>query len=384
MISTTFALQMMVESYKNGFKPHKFPSNPRISSLKFAQDISRSIKRLLEDFPVPVKPGCGCQYCQPPTLYQRLGSLAKNVSDFLTEPRFDLYYQTPLVAGSQIMAMLSMVNELGLQVCNQLQLVGVALHLYNMLRQLNAIDEEKILFERLCDVTGHRIFRGPRPKAMFDTHYKAFQRGRLEIDPKTRKHRMVLSSWNPRRLDYHSLSDVAGLQKCKFLPGCQSWVSVWKRQGPGSGLEREIDATFQEIQTHPLVCALDHLEAAANQEWKGEFPVARLNWLEIYMSCFEFLEGISNANCGDPRELLDHVHTSRKESLDCGIQFVEGWFPLADDYGQHEFFIMFEKDISTVRKALRSVFRGTLPTLQPISQADLLIGKRTSDYVWNL
>ena len=37
------------------------------------------------------------------------------------------------------------------------------------------MDEESILLEHLCEVIGHRIFRGPRPTLNFFSQYAAFQ-----------------------------------------------------------------------------------------------------------------------------------------------------------------------------------------------------------------
>lgn len=93
--------------------------------------------------------------------------LESDLSIFISENRFNLYFQSPVVAGYQMTRILARATLLGIYLCNIRQYVGVTLHLYNYLRQYDLIDEECVLLEHLCNVMGHNIFRGPRPTLNF-------------------------------------------------------------------------------------------------------------------------------------------------------------------------------------------------------------------------
>lgn len=90
-------------------------------------------------------------------------------------------------------SILARATSLGTKSCNESQYVGVVLHLYNLLRHFELIEEESVLLEHLCETIGHNIFRGPRPSTNFYSQCVALQGATLQFDKKTRKRQIGFS-----------------------------------------------------------------------------------------------------------------------------------------------------------------------------------------------
>ena len=161
-------------------------SRLRLHVLKFAQDVHKSVVHFRLSEPFEPVPACDCEDCAKPGLIEHQRMLESDLSMCISEKRFDIYFQSRVVAGYQMTRILARANLLGIYFCNIRQYIGVTLYLYNFLRQYDLIDEECILLEHLCDVMGHNIFRGPRPTLNFYSQYAAFQSLTYRSDPKSR------------------------------------------------------------------------------------------------------------------------------------------------------------------------------------------------------
>lgn len=64
----------------------------------------------------------------------------KRLDGYLSETRFDLYYQTPWIAGQYMQEILSLATDYGLRLWDQHNYVAAVLHLYNMLLQLGTLE----------------------------------------------------------------------------------------------------------------------------------------------------------------------------------------------------------------------------------------------------
>lgn len=228
---------------------------------------------------------------------------------------FDLYYQAPWVAGSHMLEVLSRANRLGVLLCNKNQIVWAVLHVYKLLRQCGALDEETVLPEHLCSAFGERVFRGKPPQRDFWTRYKVCNGGRLEFDRSKKYHARHHPSNEDRscarpgrnwhvtmpkshsayanynhEINAHQTSIFAGLYTCAFSPSCVAWSYAWH----GSDRtklppDEDVQKVAAEIAAHPLVFALDHLESALGPELQGNFPMGRLNWFEVFLTITEVL-----------------------------------------------------------------------------------------------
>lgn len=264
-ISAIFVLRLIVESYKNWYAlpgEGKQVPNSRLHTLKFAQAVYKSVTRFRLSEPYGPRAGCECSDCCNPGLMEELRIFESDLSVFIREQRWDLYHQSPVVAGFQMTRILAGGTQLGLLFCNISQFVGVVLHLYNLLRQFDLSDEEDLLLEPLCDLTSHDIFRAPRPKDKFFSHYAAFQGMTYRQHQKTRAFFFGQSKFHERRIHPHSLSVMTGLNDCGFRIYCNQWRPVWCGIDKRSRLNNDgLERIAQQIDAHPLVCVLEPLES---------------------------------------------------------------------------------------------------------------------------
>ena len=124
--------------------------NPRLHALKSAQDVHKSVVRFRLSEPFAPKSDCDRENCLDPGLMETLRRFETDLSILTSEKRFDLYHQSPVVAGHQMTRVLARATDLGTRFCKLMQYVGTTLHLYNLLRQIDIIEEESVLLEHLC------------------------------------------------------------------------------------------------------------------------------------------------------------------------------------------------------------------------------------------
>ena len=252
----------------------------------------------------------------------------------------------------------SQATGLGLRLCNRMQYLGTVLHLYNMLRQYDAIDEETIVLEKLCTVVTQGVFSGSRPDCNFFARYAAFMGGRLSFD-RSKRHkpnpngeicpccgdrakpsngadrnwRITMPKHCTKQLISHHISAFDGLHCCRFQHGCHCWPHVWHGLEKGKNVTaKQISQARDELSVHPCASILDHLEGVVGAEFEGDFPVAKINWLEVYITCTEISANVSRAVHFDsegptPIFAYNHEHWSV-----LGLSFVDGLLPLADNF----------------------------------------------------
>ena len=391
--SATYVLRLIIESYKSWYilptGEQMVPkSNLRLHALRFAQDVHKSVVRFRLSEPFEPIPGCECSDCCHPGLMELLGMFESDLSVFMMERRFDLYHQSPVVAGYQMTRILARATLIGTLFCNIWQYVGVVLHLYNLLRQYGLVKEETILLEHLCDVMGHTIFRGPRPTVNFFSKYAAFQAMTYKFDHKSRQFAFGESKTCVRQFGPHNLSVMTGLNDCCCRAFCHRWGLVWRgidrrSRATNKGIER----TAEQIASHPLVCVLDPLESIVRSEWEGNFPVARINWFEVFSSCTEILEKISSVHCQDPRDLMStHFHLTHDHGFNCGKDDVESLLVKAQQLERHAFKTICATDITPAVNAIRESFKGRAASRNnsDVSTTKKRADRKSADFLWDL
>lgn len=363
--SATFVLRLIVESYKSWYTlPIGMQRVPEarlcLHALKFAQNVHNTVVRFRLSKPYEPTVGCECSACCGPGLMEDLRMFESELSKFTKERKFDLYHQSPVVAGYQMTRILARATVLGILFCNIRQYVGVVLHLYNFLRQYDLIDEERILLEHLYDVMGHNIFRGPRPTHKFYSHYAAFQAMTLKFNHKSRTFSFGESNIHQRQFDSHSLSVMTGLNECRCQPYCNRWGTVWRGIDKRSRVTNEgIFKFVDQIASHPLVCVLEPLESVVRSEWEGKFPVARINWFEVFTACTDILEKMPAVHCEDPKDLTSrHFHSTRDDDFCCGKNNVEYLLAEAQQLEQSAFKIACAERLRLAVDAIRETLKG--------------------------
>lgn len=391
--SATYVLRLIIESYKSWYilptGEQRVPdSHLRLHTLRFAQDVHESVVRFRLSEPFEPIPGCDCSDCCHPGLMELLRMFESDLSMFMRERRFDLYHQSPVVAGYQMTRILARATFIGILFCNIWQYVGVVLHLYNFLRQYDLVREESILLEHLCDVMGHTTFRGPRPTHNFFSKYAAFQAMTYKFNHKSRKFGFEESKTYIRQFGPKNLSVMTGLNDCGCRALCHRWGLVWR------GIDRRsratnhgIKRTAEQIASHPLVCVLEPLESIVRSEWEGNFPVARINWFEVFSACTEILEKISSVHCQDPRELTSsHLHLIRDHGFSCGKDHVESLLANSQQLERYAFKIICATDITTAVNAIHETFKSKAASRNDPNDfiTKMRADKKSADFLWNL
>ena len=391
--SATYVLRLIVESYKSWYvlptgEQIVPKSNLRLHSLRFAQDVHKSIVRFRLSEPYEPIPGCDCSDCCHLGLMELLGMFESDLSIFMRERRFDLYHQSPVVAGYQMTRILARATLIGTLFCNIWQYVGVVLHLYNLLRQYDLVKEESILLEHLCNVMGHTIFRGPRPTLNFFSQYAAFQAMTYKFDQKSRKFAFGESKTCIRQFGPHNLSVMAGLNDCGCRAFCHRWGLVWRGIDRRSRVTNDgIKRTAEQIASHPLVCVLEPLESIVRSEWEGNFPVARINWFEVFSACTDILEKMSSVHCQDPRDLMStYLHLTRDHGFSCGKDDVESLLAKAQQLDRQAFKIICATDITPAVNAIRETFKSKTASVNDcdVSTTKMRADKKSADFLWDL
>jgi len=378
-----FGLKLLVESYKSFILDEgglKLP-NCRIQILKFGRDVRGSLRRVRDMRPLRERGSdpCSCLDCTGDSLIHSLDDFDKNLECIVNDKRFDLYSQAPWVAGTQIVHIATEATKLGMRLGNRGQYVGSVLQLYNFLLQLRVVDEETVLLEKLCNILESTVFHGSRPKSNFFSQYALFSGGRLEFDrSKKRTHepkdgyqsshpntrwRIGMTKSSTKALNYHSTSILAALWSCSFRFSCYSWAYVWYGTDKSKNAsQKELESATTAVAVHPFVCALDHLESRVGPECIGDFPQAKINWLEVYITCTEILANISRAAEND----LDHPCPGAPDNderwTEDGEWFVQQFLQMSEKYSgdisKSDFASKHNRLVESATKGIRRAMKG--------------------------
>lgn len=153
---------------------------------------------------------------------------------------------------------------------------------------------------------------------------------------------------------------MTGLNDCGCRPRCNRWGPVWRRVDKrGRISNRRNEKTADQIEYHPLFCILEPLESIVRPEWEGQFPVARINWFEVYTACTKVLGKISAVHCDDPQDLMSaHFHDTRDARLTRGVGAVEAFLAMAQQLGRPAFKLDHATGIGIAGNAIRETFKG--------------------------
>ena len=313
-----FGLVLLVESTKSFMLPENAPPqtmNCRLKALKLASDVRASVTAIMNSR--PIVPGSGDNYpvCTDDKVIMGLKLLENDLSAFLKKARWDFYYQAPWVAGAQMLWMLSQANDYGMVLCNRRRYVGAVLHLYNCLKQMGKIEAEPVLLERLCDTLGRQVFRSDSPpKTDF---FKGWTRyiGREQVyDPKFHYACPFYESYSPDedrlkfkprdriwRVATHKIPDDKriSLSKISHFYAMES-IEYGIKTDEGLGTlarmlhvkEKGGDATDEErekvrdiLASQFLAITLEKMQPTIVDELEGDFPIAKINWFAVYLTC---------------------------------------------------------------------------------------------------
>ena len=286
--------------------------NCRLQSLKLAQEALPSLRTILEDSTMP----CRCYQ----TLAFHLGNLELDLKTFLQEKCFDLYFQSAWVSGSHILEVHETLFYYGLRLFSYRHYVGSVMHVYHVLRELTSFQSIPLL-EQLRDTFNNVLFPGGRPDRNFKACCVRYMGGRLKFnsdasDHKSGSHHMAIPAHtakanagfglrkelNDTRFAYCKISLFYHIKE----KGYHINESLWSRAYPvvhhktcASGkdqkghtcthnLPEQYNSSFS-YPHHP-----PQLHKAVLTDFAGPFPIARVNFFQIYLSCVQIISIISD------------------------------------------------------------------------------------------
>jgi hypothetical protein len=114
-------------------------------------------------------------------LFEKWDELLQIVNGIRLRTRFDLYHQSPWVAGAFTSGILADVQFLGVNLLTQGGFFGLTLHLYNMLRHISTC-REIVVLEKLCGLFTNEVFMNEtRPTSRFSNLIVLFCGAELSI-----------------------------------------------------------------------------------------------------------------------------------------------------------------------------------------------------------
>jgi hypothetical protein len=202
----SFGLQLLLESYAT-YLCNSIPtqvSHCRLGSLRLARQAIGSLGKIINNetcFP------CKCTS----TLSYHLHNLAGELTSFAKFKCWNLYFQSPWVAGNHLLEILDLCYYYGGKLLAYRRYVGALVHSYNVLEQLAGLEKIPIL-EHLCDTYKDIFFPGGRPETNFRSCWTRYVGARLNFKKghKSRNHR---DSWC-MAIPTHAARKAAGLGVC--------------------------------------------------------------------------------------------------------------------------------------------------------------------------
>lgn len=314
MLRCSYGLGLLLESYKSYLSPLGSAcalSDSRLKVLRFAQEAMSSISAVLDDSTMP----CRCQ----DTLAYHLQDFHSDLQAYLQTRGFDLYFQSPWVSGSHLHEILHALSYYGLRLLSYRNYFGAIVHVYNAMRQHTQCEPIPIL-ENIINTFGHLLFPGGRPNRNFRNSYIRYMGGRLRLS-----HNRLRSGCHSLAIPSHRAKATAGFgagedcrsahQKTSFSCRIRSngyhlhraeWDEVgkidWRKDGSSPLKPRKClhgGVPGYDLASCDTRYRLQHLEQAISVDFEGDFPIAKINFCQIYLAIVRVVSLISDEFHGE-------------------------------------------------------------------------------------
>ena len=285
----------------------------RLTALKLTQQAARSIGDIISNrtcFP------CECTQ----TLAYYLRSLETDLNGFAKYKCWDLYFQSPWVAGNHMLEILDLCHYYGMKLWVYRHYVGAVVHSYNVLRQLAGLERIPLL-EHICEQYRDMFFPGgQRPTSSFRSCWTRYVGARLKFKKghKSRDHR---DSWC-MAIPAHAARKAAGLGVCggakEERSGCvlfkikqQDYFATEKQRNflAGDELPRRLEDLDINSDSQSGSSASDAQHSAMLNGFNNlltstcpDSPTALLDHFSVFASCVRIIANLSDA-----------THTEQKE-----------------------------------------------------------------------
>lgn len=316
----TLGLTLLSGSNIDYFTNASGPKNPpscRVIALRLAQQATNMVHQVLKDktcFP------CRCTQ----TIAFHLQNLAADLSGYTSYKCWDLFFQSPWVAGSHILEMLDLCQYYGMRLFHYRHYIGSVLHSYNVLQQLAGIDEIPLL-EWLCDHYQGTFFPGGRPSSSFRACWTRYIGARLRFK---KGHRSSNSrdSWC-MAIPAHAAQKAAGLGISRDPKDDKGESLLFKIKQQQYVISDEQRTTIHRDPTASVInsrCANKSSRSETKNEQNSEetqlpsllrytetlftptpdnlIPEARLNHFAVFATCIRIISTLSDATHTDSKD----------------------------------------------------------------------------------
>lgn len=319
VFQSTLALHLLTISYKAYLTALPRPttvSSCRITALKLSKQASSILSLILKDkesFP------CRC----PQTLAFHLSNLKDDMEAYSKHRCWDLFFQSPWVAGNHMIEMLDVLSYYGMRLFHYHHHVAAVLHTYNVMTQLAGLEPVPVL-EDLIETFKDVFFPAGRPRVYFRNSWARYIGARLKFKKDYKRHASDRESWC-MAVPAHAARSSAGLgidknrdsasrtsldprfDYARIDPTMRLKQRDWRvESSPGVMLSKaepsarncydphssrtsstsssSTNATFTAATStaHPLLMMLPTLES---QLTSSALPTTRLSHAKIYLAC---------------------------------------------------------------------------------------------------
>ena len=318
----SYGLRLLLEAHGSLLRTSKTatqPLNCRLTALKFAQEAMTSIRAVLDDSTMP----CRCHG----TLAYHLENLHGDLQAYLQTKGFDIYLQSPWVAGAHILDILEALFYYGLRLFSYRHYAGAVVHVYNVLTSLTGMTPIPLL-ESVCCTLGDIIFPGGRPSRNFKNCYLRYMGGRLRFNGQRSSHRsgchsMAIPAHTAKatagfgsrgevkdpRFDCHKVSFFHSIKAKNYQLDDAAWKyahNVGNSQNqPCSSTRKAWRPCSHQAQSEDKYShwspqdRFGCLRRAVLSEFQGLFPVARIDLCKVYLALVHTVDLISDRFHGD-------------------------------------------------------------------------------------
>ena len=290
-------------AYLDNVSPPAAIVQSRLNALRFAQQGRQTIHDLLSD-----KPCFPCRCTQ--TLAFHLQNLEADLLHYASHKCWNVFFQSPWVAGNHTLEMLDLCHYYGMQLFGYRHYVGAVLHTYNVLQQLAGF-EEVPLFEGLCEQYEQTFFPGGRPKGNFKACWTRYIGARLKFK-KGHRSRNQRDSWC-MAVPAHAAQKAAGLGISKGEHGDRDECLLFKIKKQDYCVSEEQWTTIRNAETpdrtgqaqpepRKLQSLLSYADSVLSSSSNNVIPQARLNHFAVFATCVRIISTLSDA-----------AHTSKED-----------------------------------------------------------------------
>jgi len=232
-----------------------------------------------------------------------LETLNDKLHVFISDKTFDLYSQSPWVAGSQMSDISDLSLFIGLEILSEGDCLGAVIHLYNMLQQiLNEYAEIPIL-EHLKTLFRSNIFAcNQEPRRTFGNTFELFRGGaKTYKDPKTdiriiyQDKRRKASRREEEIISKFSLARISLAAHESYFNAYALRIEFMDRLGVDPKVLRRCVKTRSKdvFDNYPPSDLVQRAREILRSEYDGTLALTRLNCFAVLRLCQDILLGIA-------------------------------------------------------------------------------------------